>query len=260
MRELQLEAEIAQIEVAKDRVAVMASYGPDSRVTRSVDQFVRQLAEAGYQVLLVRASEDPSPLEWPTTPAPVEVLRRPNVGYDFGSWAATLNALPALRRAQHVLLVNDSLVGPFAPIAPLLKHFESSTADAWGAVANPQIMPHLQSFFLGFRNGILDDPPLREFWRSVRPQAEKMDYVMKYEIGLNRALWSESYAMQSANPYGSLGLQKVNPTLDQWRELLMRGFPFIKRALLTDPEATARSAEIAETVKAMYGVDIEEWI
>jgi len=260
MRELQLESEIAQVEITNDRVAVMASYGSTPRITRSVDEFVRQLADADYQVLLVRASENPSPLEWPTTPAAAVVLRRPNVGYDFGSWAATLNALPELRRARRVLLVNDSLVGPFAPIAPLLEHFESSTADAWGAVANPQIMPHLQSFFLGFRNGMLDDPPLKEFWRSIRPQTEKMDYVMKYELGLNRALWSESYAMQSANPYGSLGLAKVNPTLDQWNELLMRGFPFIKRALLTDPDGKARAAEIADAVKAMYGVEIEEWI
>ena len=180
MRELQLESEIAQVEITNDRVAVMASYGSTPRITRSVDEFVRQLADADYQVLLVRASENPSPLEWPTTPAAAVVLRRPNVGYDFGSWAATLNALPELRRARRVLLVNDSLVGPFAPIAPLLEHFESSTADAWGAVANPQIMPHLQSFFLGFRNGMLDDPPLKEFWRSIRPQTEKMDYVMKF--------------------------------------------------------------------------------
>jgi hypothetical protein len=261
MQELNLKTQCAQVEVVNDRVAVMASYAPTPRVTRSVEEFITQLADAGYQVLLVRASEDPSPLKWHASPPPPAiVLRRPNIGYDFGSWAAVLNTLPKLRRAGRVLLVNDSLVGPFGPIAPLLEHFESSMADAWGAVTNPQVMSHLQSFFLGFHGGILDDPPLREFWRSIRPQVERMDYVMKYELGLNRALWSESYATQSANPYGSLGLPKVNPTLDQWQELLVRGFPFVKRALLTDPEGASRSSKIAETVKAMYGVEIEEWI
>ncbi len=259
MQEIDLDSGLTQVELLSSRVAVLASYGEIPRVSRSLEEFIRQLDNGGYQVILVRASGDPSPLEW-SSPPPATVLRRPNAGYDFGSWAAVLNTLPAVRRADHVLLVNDSLVGPFASIQPLLDHFEASSADAWGAVMNPQIRLHLQSFFLGFRDGILDDPPLREFWRSVRPQAEKIDYVVKYEIGLNRALWSEAYATQSAHPYGSLGLPRVNPTLDQWRELLHRGFPFIKRALLTDPENPGRAHQVAAAVKDLYGADVEEWL
>lgn len=261
MREIALTPDVAKhIDIESDRVALVASYSPTSRVTRSLQELVIQLDANGYQVLLIRASQDHAPLEWPSATEGVTVLRRPNVGYDFGSWADALHHLPAIRRAEHVLLTNDSLVGPFESIAPLLEDFELSDADVWGAVVNPQIREHLQSFFLGFQGGILNDGALRSFWRRVRPQVDKMDYVFKYEVGLTVRLWSESYAMTSAHPYGSLGFEAVNPTLERWRSLLDRGFPFVKRALLMDPADGETATAVAYEIRKRYGADVAEWL
>ena len=112
--------------------------------------------------VLVSTAEGGSPLDWVDgRPSGVTVLRRPNLGYDFGSWATALDLLPAIRRAPHVLLVNDSLVGPFAPIDHLLDRFHRSHADVWAHDRHEQLGHHLQSYCLGFREGCLDQPELR---------------------------------------------------------------------------------------------------
>ena len=84
----------------------------------------------------------------PTMPDGTTVLRRANVGYDFGSWACVLESLPGVTAAPHVLLVNDSLMGPCAPLTPILNDFAECGAPVWGLSASLQHRSHLQSFFM----------------------------------------------------------------------------------------------------------------
>lgn len=244
-----------------DRIAIVASWSDRPTVTRSLDELVRQLVECGYETVLVRASDDGRALDWPdNAPNLSAVIRRPNVGYDFGSWSDVLQRVPSVRTRRRVILVNDSMIGPFSTMGPLLESFESGTADAWGAVMSSQFFPHLQSFLLGFRNGVLDSPVMREFWKGVKAQASRDDYVAKYELGLNRALFSEGFTVDSAFPPGSLDYRHVNPTLDNWRELLQRGFPFVKRAIMLDRDNPYRAQQAAQEVEDRFGERIDDWM
>lgn len=243
-----------------DRVAVIASFSSYPTVSRSLRELVGELQACGYRVILVRASEDVRPLDWAgTRPLDLLVVRRPNRGYDFGSWASVLNVLPQVRSAEFVLLLNDSILGPFGSIRDVVKNFESSRADVWGSVTNPQILPHLQTFFYGFRRQSLENRVLRRFWRSVRPQASKDEYIWKYEIGLTRILLSEAFVLDSMFAVGAFGPDRVNPTLDRWRELVDGGFPFIKRALVVAPSDEERAAEIAKFVRERYQQNVLDW-
>ena len=112
---------------------MLAHWAPYSRLSRSVEELTSALVGHEYQVVLVSTAEGAAPLEWSQSkPANVTVLRRPNLGYDFGSWAIALDRYPQIAAAQSVLLLNDSLAGPFGPIDRLLAKFHGSAADAWG--------------------------------------------------------------------------------------------------------------------------------
>ena len=79
-----------------------------------------------YRVVLVSAAESQQDLRWRIGfQPPTLIYRRPNIGYDFGSWAAGLDALPAIARAPYVLFVNDSMLGPFSPDDEIVKDFEA---------------------------------------------------------------------------------------------------------------------------------------
>ena len=119
---------------APRRVAVVAHWAAVPTVSRSVEVLVGELAAAGYDVIVSSAAECSGPLQWRDLPPEVSVFRRPNLGYDFGSWAQILELLPRVRSAEVALLVNDSLVGPFRPLAPLLAQMEADSAPVWGLV------------------------------------------------------------------------------------------------------------------------------
>lgn len=244
-----------------DRVAIVASYGPTTAVSRSVTELIAELERIGYRTILVRASDDVRPLDWPKgATRPTVILRKPNHGYDFGSWAVGLARFPAAQRRRFVILANDSLAGPFAPLDDLIADFEASTVDVWAATSTHQFIDHLQSYFLGFRNGVLADASLKQFFHRLPAVSEKSAIIERYELGLSRRLFAEGFTMSAAFESERVTTATENPTIAGWRELLRLGFPFVKRELLRNPDVVADGHEVRDVVKASYGTDPEGWV
>ncbi|MBF4574445.1 hypothetical protein ITJ64_18190 [Herbiconiux sp. VKM Ac-1786] len=246
---------------ATDRVAVVASYGTSSTVSLSLSCMVARLEEAGYEVVVVRASDDHAPLDWSRGPAnDAIVVRKPNIGYDFGSWATGLELFPEIRRKPYVLLTNDSLVGPFASLAPMVEDFETSFFDVWGGTWTSQYMQHLQSFLMGFKGGVLDDATLRHFWQNLPEQPTKFDIIDKYELGLSRLLYGEGYVSGAWFDYELVVQYTQNPTIQGWKGLLEHGFPFVKRELVTNPGIVGDAFEVPAVIERMFGEDPRDWV
>ena len=243
------------------RVAVLAHYSASAVVSRSFRALVGAMRSAGYGVLVVSSAEFPERLDWcgdDTTG--VTVMRKPNVGYDFGSWAVGLDVYPDLRRREHVVLANDSLVGPFASIAPLLDAFHNTRADVWGLTETLQFSRHLQSYFLGFRGGVLQEPALDWFWRGVRHHEDKTEVIHRNEIGLGKLLAQEGYAVDAAFPAGQVVAPGDNPTIAGWKALLDRGMPFVKREIVRNPGLVADGASIPAEIRKRFGEDVGDWL
>lgn len=244
-----------------DRAALFAHWSPDRRLSRSTIEFVNQLSSNGYRTLIVSACEDRGELDWAgRVPPDVTIMRKPNLGYDFGSWSAGIVSVPALATADRVLLVNDSLVGPFGDIAPILSRFEVSRSDVFGLTDSWQGGWHLQSFFLGFAGGILADAPLARFWREVHIEQTKDDVIQRYEYGLSRLLRHEAYGTSAAFRADSVVARGQNPMISGWWKLVERGLPFVKREIVLNPDLVPRGELIAAEVEAVFGQRIEEWM
>jgi lipopolysaccharide biosynthesis protein len=188
------------------------------------------------------------------------VIRRPNLGYDFGSWSTALDRYPRCPAAEEVLLINDSLAGPFAPVHGLLAHFNRTTADVWGMTDSSQFGYHLQSYCLGFKRGVLAEPPLTRFWRTLRAETSRDNVIWHYEIGLSRVLRREHYSMDAAIRYARVVNDGQNPTIIGWRRLLDEGFPFVKRQLLSTPDVAPDGSDVPAEIVRRYGVRAEDWI
>lgn len=246
---------------AVDRIAVLAHWSPDARVGRSATQLMAALAGGGYGVVLVSTSVGTGHLEWAVERPPgVTVLRRPNIGYDFGSWATALDRFPAIATSPYVLLLNDSLVGPFQPIDHLLERFDQSAADVWGMTDTTQFRHHLQSYCLGFKGGSLREPSLSRFWRTIRVEGSREDVIWRYELGLSQLLDRERFVTEAAIPYWRVVGEKQNPTILGWRRLLDEGFPFVKRQLLREPHIAPEGAQVSAEIRRRYGVEVDDWM
>lgn len=245
-----------------DRVAVMVHWSADGTVSRSVSQTVAQLRGLGYLVAVCSTSEAPRALQWNHgKPDDVAVYRRPNVGIDFGTWSAMLTAFPGLRGGARVLLLNDSLLGPFIDLAPVIDRFESSQADVWGLVNSNQMSQHFQSHFVGYRGGVLCDPPLAHFWSSVRLQPTKETMITRYERGLYPLLDRVGYRLGAGFRWQDVVANGRNPTIHGWRRLLEHGFPYVKRELVWKPHPQVTDAhDVAAVVRRKFGQDVHSWV
>jgi len=240
------------------RVAVVAHFDPTSRFGPSLTAFVAALASAGFQPVVVTTSpERPDPQGLP--PSTV-VVARPNRGYDFGSWAAGLHLLPRARCAAEVILANDSMVGPFAPLGDLVDRAAASGADVWAATSSLQVAPHLQSYLLRFAPGVLDRPEFVEFFGGIRHLDNKVAIVRRYELGLTRVIRRAGLRSAAGFPAGTLGAGRANPTTAAWRELMEAGYPFFKRTLLRDPRVRVERSVLAEAVREIFGADLGRFL
>lgn len=243
-----------------DRIAVVAHYSNEPRVSRSTRELLGQLSSSGYTCALVSAADCPQPLQF-GGPAPVAVYRRPNIGYDFGSWSAFMHAFPRMRGAGRVLLANDSLVGPFESLEPMLQDFDTCGTDIWGVTGSTQDAPHLQSYMLGFSDGVLDGDVLRRFWDGVRVQPTKRKLVVAYELGLSRLAHRRGLSTSAHFPWRTATSRGQNPTSQGWRRLILCGFPFVKRELvLHAPPEVPDASDIPRVVRDRWGQDVYEWV
>lgn len=244
-----------------DKAAVLVHWSKSSVLTRSFTTFANELATGGYRVAVVSGCESSQPLEWHgQRPAGTVVIRKPNVGYDFGSWAVALNELPGISLARRAILANDSMLGPFRSVQPILDGFDNTAADVFGLTDTRQYQRHLQSYFLGFADGVLADEPLTQFFRDIRVERTKWDIIRRYELGLSTLLQRESYSFSPVFRADEFVPPGENPVIKAWWKLLERGYPFVKREIVRSPEVAPRSEWVAREVQAVFGERIEDWM
>ena len=245
-----------------DRAAILVHFSASPVLSRSVVVLVDELHRAGYFVVISSACEAPEALSWPDgeVPADTIVIRKPNIGYDFGTAAVALDLYPGIADAKYVLVVNDSNVGPFTSLAPIIDNFENSSGDAWALTGSNQHGFHLQSFFLGFR-GILKDAPLQEFWRDIRHFTDKWKVILHYEIGLSRLLTEEGYILDVMYPHSVFrNAGTANLSANLWLDLLGEGYPFVKREIVLKPWVEKSAVQIPAIANYFFDEDVNAWL
>src|SRR5215469_3391609 len=88
------------------RIAVVAHYDVDGLIDPYLARLLSQLAKACERIVLVTTSgaEDTNGI----LPGNVEVIERPNIGYDFCSFRRGIEDIESLEQYDQLLVLNDS--------------------------------------------------------------------------------------------------------------------------------------------------------
>ena len=235
--------------LGRDRVVVLAEWSAGAAVRPDALRAAHAWADAGFGVLVVAARDPWVRLRSSDVPTGVAGVRRGNTAYDFGSWAHALRSWPRLAHKDLVVLTNDSLIGPLAPLDELLGRLAASTTDVWGATANRWPAEHLQSYLLAFRGGVLSREPLSGFLAGVTGLESKSAVVRTYEVGLTETVDRACLSRDVGWSHAELGLpETVDLTLHGWHELLEAGFPFVKRVLTTGSQFVQHRPAVVEAI------------
>lgn len=255
---------------AARRVAVFVHFEQKGLVFEYVIAHLKGLRAAGYEVVFVSSSPKlPEQQKQKVLPYCALVLHRRNRGYDFGSYRDAILHLGNLNRLDSLILCNDSVYGPFQDLAPLLNRCDPEVADIWGLTDSWDKSFHLQSYFLLFHKAALRNKAFEKRWHRYVHIDDKEWVVLKHEVGLTRdmieaglrcrAVWRYSDMIDAfvddleENPqllesssilpyHREILVNMLNYAHNSvpmninhffWDRLLLDGYPYLKRDLLT---------------------------
>lgn len=154
-----------------------------------------------------------------------QIYVREDKGMDGGAFQdAILNILGIdyVREYDELLLLNDTMYGPFESWEPVFRKMEAIETDFWGLSrsVSKNIPLHLQAYFVIFRKKILHSKDFEEFWRNLDAgELDKNRVVANYEINLTCFLEGRGYTWSSysqctdknmfSNPYYFLAQEKL---------------------------------------------------
>jgi len=186
------------------RVAVLNHFDRRGTLHGFVEHYLRELNAAGFAVIF--ASNAPV-----LPPATVERLRplcaliqrRSNAGKDFGAYKDAIAAIRHPERLEALLIANDSVYGPFRPLAEVIAQIDFDRADVWSVTDSWERRFHLQSFFLMFGPRAVRSPAFGRFWSRLRYVQSKRWLISRYEIGLTGAMLAGGLRCRALFPYRS---------------------------------------------------------
>lgn len=178
------------------RIAVIAHFDFGREWGENFISLLRSVAEVVDQVIVVTTADMPRlPVDFIRT----TLIRRPNIGYDFYSYRVGIEAaFSEYECIEGILILNSSLclLDESKFRKTLLEIFRNDKSlSAFGLTASQQIYSHIQSYLIYFDLEYLPKFWLRNFFNLVEPLNTKFEVVVRYEIGLTKALRSGGFSI-----------------------------------------------------------------
>ena len=211
-------------------VAVFVTHSRTGALKPHVPAYLRALRAEGVDVLLIAVADRQLSIADEVLDIVAGAAVRDNVGYDFGAWAHALKLYPELFGASILYLVNDSMLGPPTgdAFARMIARVRASEADLVGLTESHEHRWHVQSYFLALKPRLLSSFALQDFFAQVRALDDKDAVIRAYEMALAPMVERSGHRIELLFPCPLA----LNPTLYGWRDLIDRGFPFVKVLLL----------------------------
>ena len=186
--------------------------------------------------------------------------------YDFGSYKrGFLSLKDRLDDFDELIFANDSCYGPLYPLEKVFSKMEKESCDFWGITKNNYgykknfvslfvKRPHVQSYFIVFKNNVFTQDYFKDFMLSVRHQQTKRHIVSSYEIGLTELLVQHGFKYKTfIDAYGHVN----NMTVLKWRQIIEKyEMPFIKKSLFDLRNTDAATIDNYENILGDYPADL----
>ncbi len=236
---------------AGDDVVLFVAVCHDNTIAPHTTAYINALASHQWRVIVTLVTPDIRRIpDTRALDAASGIMLRENEGFDFAAWATLLTMQPDLWLAKRLLFANDSLFGPFGDFATTMQALRAAGDDVVSLTLSHQIKPHFQSFFFMLQRNALCASVMRDFWRNVKNLPQKWDVSRWYEVELLAITERAGLSFKVLFPLAATRhAQKLNPSIHQWRELVVSGFPFVKVSALRDAHAEVDLTNWRELLK-----------
>ena len=184
-------------------LVVMAGFFRGSRIPAVTQVWIESLAAHSHQLVLVFDNHPPDEVPEQWADSEIDAIFERHGEYDFGSYKRGLRHARAqgwLDEATHVLLCNDSVLGPLNDLSHVFLSVCGAPDHVYGLTFSYQIRPHLQSFFLMMGRDVFLRPRITSFFEDVKPLSSRFAVIEAYEIGFSALLLDEGFQLRSFVP------------------------------------------------------------
>lgn len=202
-------------------VAVIAHYDPDGRFDPTFQSLLRCMRQVCERIIVVTTSRL-LPSEDARDPS-IQVIQRPNIGYDFYSYRVGIEAAIDQREVKRLFLVNSSfLVVDRERFISTLDEMQRDLIKwpVMGCVESFQWKKHLQSYLMLLREDVLRSSWFQQWLKSIQPQNSKLETIIAGELGLSQALTDSGISTRAVLTLGRL--EKLRAML-AWTRFQGRG-------------------------------------
>ena len=241
----------SQISMGKqDKIAVLATY-PREDTFLNIVEIAKVLTKHDFSVVIIDNSEHCVDLS--DEDLSIYHLKRKNLGFDLASYRDAVSILP--EQPSELLFMNDSIIWDSIKLDEFIDKIRLNKNGIYFPIKSRQPYDHFQTYFI-YIKGKENLPNLYHWFQTLRNWRDKNAAVLfgelktwKYFSSSANAILSEkdcfelfdSGIINSTEYESKLKIVKMraskidirlNPSHYYWKEMIMLGFPGIKRDLV----------------------------
>jgi lipopolysaccharide biosynthesis protein len=221
---------------AQPRWIIYFIYLPDGKLTLAHQFTLKRLKEADAGLAVICATNTPGVVPSELHNEVDALYWKDLPGFDFSAYSIGLREIAKYSAGADVLVLNDSVFGPFVPIDRI---WAAMYWDLTGFTASGQIQNHIQSYAFHLRDWNADK--LRAL-RRIFPKYTAYDSYRDAVYGQESKFADAAcHAMSVGSLWYADHIRCNDPTIFAALPLIEAGFPFLKRSLLT------RNAQFVDT-------------
>ncbi|MCI9453766.1 MAG: hypothetical protein HFG83_08060 [Dorea sp.] len=187
------------------------------------------------------------------------VFYRENTGFDAGGYKDALCHLIGWDKVlafDELVLVNDSMFGPFRPMKSIFEEMDENPVDFWGLSKHAEFRKagfdyfpeHIQSFFFVLRSRMLHSVHFRKYWEDMPYYASYNETVRKYEMQFTSWFSGLGYtydvlADTQINDSENLEINYAQFRRIPYELIKKRNFPFLKKQQIADESLDKQTQE-----------------
>lgn len=199
----------SEVEAGK-RLLIYVHFNPQDLLSSHVLHTLEEIRSFFKKIIFVSNSPVPANRRERLLKTVDEFIERENLGFDFAAWRDTIQRTgwEEIGSYDNLVLMNDSCFGPLFELDPIFEEMDQKSNDYWGITSHTnykrgvypfqlKIPEHLQSYFMCFKQSVIQSKAFREFWEKVEDREKRQDVIDEYEIGLTQCLKEEGYTFDS---------------------------------------------------------------
>ena len=132
-----------------------------------------------------------------------DFIQRENSGFDFAAWRDGMSFIgfEELKSYDSVTLMNDTCFGPLWDLTDIYRKFENDgSVDFLGMTnfrKNQQFPEHIQSYYLVFKQPVIQSNAFQDFWFSVQNFTNVKEVIENYETQVTTHLLDAGFKYQT---------------------------------------------------------------